>query len=231
MTPEARPEVYRLHVCIRQIGPMNWRRLLVRSDSTIADLHYTLQIAFGWTDAHLNLFHIHGEDYGVRHDGGMSFSTDPKQVRLGDFHFRINERFRYEYDFGAGWEHQVRLEARLPVDDRITYPRCVSGARRCPPEDCGGPLRFMARRDAIPGQLRELLCDIREDLAAKDPEAIRERLESFEDLREWLTLDEFDRRTVNRRLKQYATHDPSWKWEEVIQFRGVRHESAPTDDH
>jgi hypothetical protein len=91
---------YRLHVWIRQISPMIWRRLLVRSDSTIADLHYTLQIAFGWSDAHLNLFHIHGQDYGVYHDGGTCFSTHPDQVRLGDFQFRINERFRYEYNFG-----------------------------------------------------------------------------------------------------------------------------------
>jgi hypothetical protein len=57
-------EIYQLHVWIRQISPMIWRRLLVRSDSSIADLHYTLQIAFGWSDEHLNQFHIHGQDYG-----------------------------------------------------------------------------------------------------------------------------------------------------------------------
>ena len=44
---------------------MIWRRLLVRSDCTIADLHYTLQIAFGWFGSHLRRFHIHGKDYGV----------------------------------------------------------------------------------------------------------------------------------------------------------------------
>ena len=60
--------VYLLHIWIRQISLMIWRRLLVRSDSTIADLHYTLQIAFGWSDAHLNCFHIHGQDYGVYHE-------------------------------------------------------------------------------------------------------------------------------------------------------------------
>ena len=92
MTNVTSATVYRLHVWIRQISPMIWRRLLVRSDSTIADLHYALQIAFGWSDAHLNLFHIHGQDYGVYHDGGTSFSTDPDQVRLCDFKFRINER-------------------------------------------------------------------------------------------------------------------------------------------
>ena len=48
------PEVYQLHVWSREISPMIWRRLLVRSDSTIADLHYTLQIAMGWEGYHLH---------------------------------------------------------------------------------------------------------------------------------------------------------------------------------
>ncbi len=41
---------------------MVWRRLVVRSDSTLADLHYTLQIAIVWSDTHLNRLHIHGKD-------------------------------------------------------------------------------------------------------------------------------------------------------------------------
>ena len=93
-------EIYQFHVWIRQISPMIWRRLLVRSDSSIADLHYTLQIVFGWSDDHLNLFHIHGQDYGVYHDGGIIFSKNPNLVKLSDFKFRKNERFTYEYDFG-----------------------------------------------------------------------------------------------------------------------------------
>jgi hypothetical protein len=47
-------EVYQLHVWLCEISPLIWRRLLVRSDSSIADLHYTLQIAMGWDDAHLH---------------------------------------------------------------------------------------------------------------------------------------------------------------------------------
>lgn len=105
MTNESGAEVYLLHVWIRQISPMIWRRLLVRSGSTIADLHYILQIAFGWSDTHLNLFHIHGQDYGVYHDGGISFSRNADQVRLFDFKFRNNERFIYEYDLGDCWQH------------------------------------------------------------------------------------------------------------------------------
>jgi hypothetical protein len=68
----------------------------VRSDSSIADLHYTLQTAFGWSDEHLHRFHIHGQDYGVSRAGGIIFSADPAKVRLSDFKFRRNESFRYE---------------------------------------------------------------------------------------------------------------------------------------
>ena len=42
---------------------MVWRRPVVRSDSTIAELHYVLQIAFGWRDEHLHRFRIHGKEY------------------------------------------------------------------------------------------------------------------------------------------------------------------------
>jgi hypothetical protein len=77
-------EIYQRHVWIRQISPMIWRSLLVHSDSSIADFHYTLQIAFGWSDEHLNQFRIHGQAYGVYHDGCINFSKNPKLVKLRD---------------------------------------------------------------------------------------------------------------------------------------------------
>jgi hypothetical protein len=36
----------------------------------------------GWTDAHLNRFHIRGKDYAVAHEGGLTFSDDPDGVSL-----------------------------------------------------------------------------------------------------------------------------------------------------
>jgi hypothetical protein len=46
--PSPDPLVYQLRVVLRGIGPLIWRRMLVRSDTTIADLHTTFQVAFGW---------------------------------------------------------------------------------------------------------------------------------------------------------------------------------------
>jgi hypothetical protein len=47
-------------------------------------------------------------------------------------------RFVYEYDFGDGWEHTIDVEKVRPSIDSQVTPFCLSGARACPPEDCGG---------------------------------------------------------------------------------------------
>ena len=115
--------VYQLRVWLREISPAIWRRLLVRSDSTIADLHYTLQIAMGWTDFHLHQFIIHGKRYGVSRVGGIWFADDPHKVRLCDLQLREKGRFLYEYDFGDLWQHEIRVERKLTLDPKKAYPR------------------------------------------------------------------------------------------------------------
>jgi hypothetical protein len=85
--------VYQLRIVLRLISPLIWRRLLVRSDSTVADLHRTLQVTFGWSDEHLHPFVIQGRLYG---DDSL---FDSRRVRLADLGLRLRERFVYEYDF------------------------------------------------------------------------------------------------------------------------------------
>ncbi|MCO5195635.1 MAG: plasmid pRiA4b ORF-3 family protein [Anaerolineae bacterium] len=195
-------EVYQFRVYLREISPAIWRRLLLRSDQTIADLHHTLQIAMGWSDLHLNRFLIHGKDFGVYHIGGMSFSDDPHTVKLSDFHFHPHERFLYEYDFGDRWEHEIRLEKKLPLDTNQTYPVCIGGARQSPPEDCGGPMAFQALKSHysvfyIADKLWEIIeYDLRD-----------EYWEELHEFMYWLSVNQFDRRAVNKRLHQYATGD------------------------
>jgi len=42
---ESAPAIYQFRIWLRGISPTIWRRFLVRSDSTIADLHYGLPAA------------------------------------------------------------------------------------------------------------------------------------------------------------------------------------------
>ncbi|MFM7160023.1 MAG: plasmid pRiA4b ORF-3 family protein [Planctomycetaceae bacterium] len=50
--------------------------------------------------------------------------------------------FRYEYDFGDSWNHEVTFEGIHPAKPQHEYPLCVKGERACPPEDCGGFLGY-----------------------------------------------------------------------------------------
>jgi hypothetical protein len=70
--PEADAQIYQLRALIRGISPMIWRRLLVRYDSTVAELHEVLQIAFGWNDEHLNRFEIRAREYAVYRGRGAA---------------------------------------------------------------------------------------------------------------------------------------------------------------
>jgi hypothetical protein len=214
--PPASPCVYQLRICLRKVSPIIWRRLLVRGDSTIADLRYAIQIAMGWTDSHLHRFRIHGKDYGVAHRGGISFADDPSRVRLADFGFRLRERFLYEYDFYDLWQHDIRVEQVLELDPKQTYPVCMAGRRASPPEDCGGPLAFFQRRQEVAGEVSRSLLEMADEIEAKDLEAIRDRLESLETLRPWLAPDLLDRRDVNNRLRDYAKGERQWLFAQTM---------------
>jgi hypothetical protein len=201
--------IYQLRLWLREISPAIWRRLLVRSDSTIADLHYTIQIVMGWTDFHLHRFIIHGKSYGISRIGGTWFADDPNKVRLCDLHLRERQRFVYEYDFGDLWQHEIRVEEKLPLEPKRTYPICIGGARATPPEDCGGPWAFMELRQqysfySIAERMLEIVND--EDLA-ENRDYYREEVV---ELLYWLKVDKFYRRNINRRLRQYALNNEEW---------------------
>src|SRR5258707_7763085 len=91
--PNAPVEIYQLHILLLQINPPVWRRLHVRSDTSIAMLHELLQIAFDWSDFHLHRFLIRGKAYGMSRLGGCEFTTDARKAVLSQFRFRTNERF------------------------------------------------------------------------------------------------------------------------------------------
>src|SRR5258708_28580222 len=101
--PTSSLSVYQLRVVLRGISPLIWRRLLVRSDSSIADLHTTLQLALGWSDEHLNRFVVHGREYGVAHPDGLWLRHDPHEVRLVDLVLPVDERFLFKYAFIHGF--------------------------------------------------------------------------------------------------------------------------------
>jgi len=139
--------VYRLRVVLREVGPLIWRRLLVRSDTSIAELHVILQTLLSWNNTHLHPFRIHGKAYGIVRLGGISFVDDPLRVQLCDFRLHRGERLFYEYDFTDGWVLEIRLEAILSLEAKGVYSRFTAGRRVAPPEDCAGPWAYLSTLD------------------------------------------------------------------------------------
>ena len=125
---------------------MIWRRLLVSSETTIAQLHQYIQIAFDWSGEHLHRFRIHGKDYGIAYLGGIRFDDNPHAVPLSRFRLHPRESFRYEYDWIANWRVDIRLEQLLPQDQRV-LPVCVGGRAAAPGEEYAGALAYLQRLD------------------------------------------------------------------------------------
>jgi hypothetical protein len=137
---------YKLRLVLVGISPMIWRRLLVSSEISIAQLHQYIQASFDWSGEHLHRFRIHGKDYGIAYLGGVSFDDDPHDVPLSRFRLHPRESFRYEYDFMANWRVDIRLEEILPQNGRA-LPVCTGGRAAAPGEEYSGALAYLERLD------------------------------------------------------------------------------------
>lgn len=89
----------------------------------------------GWQDYHLHLFDVGGVLYGDVEDFPGEIG-DEDTFTVGEA-AAVARTWRYQYDFGDGWDHDIRVGQRLAAVGPGT-PHCVDGARACPPEDCGG---------------------------------------------------------------------------------------------
>ena len=139
--------ILQLKVRLLGISPMIWRRVLVPESVSLRELDGVLQLAMGWEGIHLFEFAVRGVRYA-----GPGLSGPSTDVVLSDFRFRRNAKFRYAYDMFCGWEHEIRVEQRLAAVPDKRYPQCVGGAGACPPEDCGGPDAYHARREQATGR-------------------------------------------------------------------------------
>ena len=128
---------YRLKIALKGIRPPIWRRLLV-PDVSLARLHEMLQAAMGWRNAHLYRFVIGGVSYTDPESAAEMGMEVADRFALGAVLPSEGVRFRYLYDWGDNWKHDVVVEAILPPGAEPVTTECLAGKRRCPPENVGG---------------------------------------------------------------------------------------------
>lgn len=144
-----------------QAKPPIWRRLRLASDMPLERLHDVIQVTMGWADAHLHKF-LMGP--GARDWNVAPFITDfdlaegetgihERDVRLDQVLASPGDRLYYEYDFGDGWHHTVKLEKVEDWNSEDPEALCLAGKRACPPEDVGGVWGYHEVLDALNGKV------------------------------------------------------------------------------
>ncbi len=183
--------IARLRIELQDIEPKIWRRVDVPCSSTLGDLHYIIQISFGWTNSHMHDFIIGERVYtGLSpfDDGSDREALDENSMRIKTLVGRRLKKFLYRYDFGDDWRHDIFIEKVRESEDTVGYPAFVDGARRGPPDDVGGPWGFMDFLEAV-----------------LDP-----KHEEHEAMIEWYggsyDPDDIDERSIRKRLRYFAAN-------------------------
>ncbi len=135
--------LYQFKITLKDFHPPIWRRIQVKN-CTLDELHEHLQTAMGWTNSHLHHFEINEQFYGDPWLVDETFEEfgyeDSTSTRISEILPKSGKRFRfkYEYDFGDSWWHEILFEGCLRAERGKRYPVCIEGERACPPEDVGG---------------------------------------------------------------------------------------------
>jgi Fe-S-cluster formation regulator IscX/YfhJ len=138
-----------LEIELRDVEPRVWRRIEVPSTLSFFDLHSTIMDAMGWRDTHLHEFTIGSPGDRASLRIGIPDDEFPDEgVEAGwsvpiSRHVAPGRSIDYIYDPGDGWEHRITCLAEAPASPATRYPRCIAGARACPPEDVGGPAGYL----------------------------------------------------------------------------------------
>ena len=162
MEAEQKVGAVQLSARLRGVSPPVIRRLLITEQSSLAELHATLQVSFGWSDQHLYSFQIRGWQFGDPARAiELALAAGGVDIPLAAFGFDIGEPFLYQYNLLVPWEIECRIEARGLIRD--TQPVTCLAARGDPPdEDLAGPAAYPQwRMDSDPAwvlhQIEELL--------------------------------------------------------------------------
>ncbi len=179
-------KILQLKIVIEDSRPVIWRRLLVSSEITFYELHYVIQLAFGWDTSHMHEFEVEGHE-----EKGYILEEEEEEeeelledLSLGSVLIK-GQKFNYTYDFGDDWKHKIKVEKIIPKEEIKVYPNCLGGEMRGPLEDSGGIFGYQ--------RLIEILKDTNHD--------------EYEDYIEWVEDDfdpkHFDLKKLNDRFMKF----------------------------
>ena len=138
----AAARIYQLRIALPYIAPPIWRRIEIPGAMTFCHLHDAIQKAMGWEDCHLWAFYVGKTEVSPASEQldfpGVPRAQPADETTLDQMLAGRRIKFRYVYDMGDDWLHELKVEKVFAPEANVAYPRCTGGERACPPEDCGG---------------------------------------------------------------------------------------------
>lgn len=138
---------YTVRVVLRGIKPPIWRKVIVPSNISLRLFGDLILELMGWMGEHLNQLRKGDSYYAPAYQReeklpplfGRIRNYNQEDFALGEILCEKGDTMVWEYDFGDGWEHDVRLSSiEEYTQGEARKKEFVSGKRTCPPEDCGG---------------------------------------------------------------------------------------------
>lgn len=105
-------EVYTFRVRLCELKNVIWRDIEITSVSSVAKLGYAVLAAFDSTASHLFNIRFKGRRYEIMFDEDDFFGEpvfDPVHTKLSALKLKAGNRLSMEYDYGAGWEFEIKL--------------------------------------------------------------------------------------------------------------------------
>jgi Plasmid pRiA4b ORF-3-like protein len=130
-----------LRIELKDIEPLIWRRVGVRTSMDLKAVHSVIQAVMGWHDRHLWEFTANEHRYSMVVPNDTNWNKRIKNVAGTKLSALLTVGVReidYVYDIGDNWEHRIIVEKLRTAEPGELYPQFLGGERRCPPEDCGG---------------------------------------------------------------------------------------------
>lgn len=173
--PLDEPTILTVRLDLEEAKPPIWRRLELRGDLTLAEVHRIIQVSFDWLDYHLHRFALGGHPFSPDAqlflcpfdvEEGEDEGLPAAEVRLDETVQDVGDTLRYVYDYGDDWRIRLKVEAVRPAPDDAPDAVATGGRRAAPPDDSGGIT------DA------ESLAEVLADPAVFDLEALNQALEA-----------------------------------------------------
>ncbi|MGD0516536.1 MAG: plasmid pRiA4b ORF-3 family protein [Thermoguttaceae bacterium] len=128
-----------------------WRKIAVKGNQTLDDLHGMIFDAFDRYDDHLYSFFfplkagkitprkIHAESVEYTSPNTLEFGGDDGQkdaskAKFSTLKLKKKQVFYYLFDFGDEWWHEITVEETDAKEEKGKYPRIVEQKGKSPPQ-------------------------------------------------------------------------------------------------